>query len=350
MDKFKIGNTFVGKNSPCFVVAELSGNHHGKFNRAKNMILKAKEAGANAIKLQTFKEDTLTLNSNRNDFKIKKSSPWKDKKNLWNLYKKASTPWKWHKKLFQLAKKLRIEIFSSPFDESAVDFLEKLGCAAYKIASAEINHIPLLEKVAKTRKPVILSIGLARLLDIKLAIKTLRKNGCKKIAILQCVSAYPSPMNEQNIKLIPYIKSFFHVVSGLSDHTLGSTAALTSVALGGSILEKHFNLDDNVKTVDYFFSLKTDNFKKMVKQIRDVELALGKRVFQVSKSSKKNFNSRRSIYVSQTIQKGEIISRKNIKIVRPNFGLHPKYFQKILGKKANRKLEEGMRLKLNYCK
>ena len=204
--KFKIGKTYVGDNSPCFVVAELSGNHNGEFSRAKKMLIKAKQSGANAVKLQTYKPETITLNSNRKDFLIGKKSPWKIKKNFWSLYKNAFTPWEWHQKLFSLAKKLKIEIFSSPFDETAVDLLEKLRCPAYKIASAEINHIPLLERVAKTKKPVILSKGLATQNDIDLALKTLKKNGCKKIIILQCVSSYPSPINEQNLRLIPIIK------------------------------------------------------------------------------------------------------------------------------------------------
>ncbi len=347
---FKIGKTTVGEGAPCFVVAELSGNHNGNINRAKKMIIKAKEAGANAVKLQTYTADTITLKSNKNDFKIGKNSPWNKKKNLWSLYNKAFTPWEWHKELFKLSKKINIEIFSSPFDESAVTFLEKLKCPAYKIASAEINHIPLLEKVAQTKKPVILSIGLASIKDISLALKTLKENGTKKIAILQCVSSYPSPLHHQNLKLIPHIKRKYKVVSGLSDHTLGTTAAITSVAIGGSIVEKHFNLNDKTKTVDSFFSLKNNHFKLMIKKIRDTEISLGKETFNIDKSSKKNFYSRRSIYVSKTILKNQKITKSNIKVVRPNFGLHPMYFKKILGKKSNRKLEAGMRFKLSYCK
>jgi len=346
--KFKIGQTTIGENTPCFVVAELSGNHNGDFNRVKKMILKAKKAGANAIKLQTYTADTITLNSNKSDFKIIKNTPWKNHGNLWNLYNSAFTPWKWHKKIFKLARKLKIEIFSSPFSESAVELLENLNCSAYKIASAEINHIPLLEKVAKTKKPVILSIGLANLSDIKIAISTLKKNGCRKIAILQCVSSYPSPIKEQNLIKIKDIKKKFNVVSGLSDHTIGTTSALASVALGGSIVEKHFNLDDTKKTVDSFFSLREKDFKIMVRKIRDVELAIGKVNYNISKSSRKNLNSRRSIYVSKQINKGEIISKDNIRVIRPGFGLHPKFYKKILGKKVNKKLTIGTRFKLNY--
>ena len=346
--KFKIGKTVIGENEPCFIVAELSGNHNGDFRRIKKMILKAKEAGVDAIKLQTYTADTITLNSNKNDFKIIKKTPWKNHGNLWNLYNSAYTPWEWHKKIFKFARKLKIEIFSSPFSESAVELLENLNCSAYKIASAEINHIPLLEKVAKTKKPVILSIGLANLSDIRVALKTLKKNGCKKIAILQCVSSYPSPIEEQNLIKIKNIKKRFNVVAGLSDHTIGTSSALASAALGASIIEKHFNLDDTKKTVDSFFSLKKKDFKIMVKKIREIELAIGKVTYNISKSSKKNLNSRRSIYVSKQINKGGIISKDNIRVVRPSFGLHPKFFKKILGKKVNRKLMEGTRLNLNY--
>tara|TARA_Y100000590_G_scaffold470159_1_gene662418 strand:+ start:21536 stop:22585 length:1050 start_codon:yes stop_codon:yes gene_type:complete len=348
--KFKIGKTYVGDNSPCFVVAELSGNHNGEFSRAKKMLIKAKQSGANAVKLQTYKPETITLNSNRKDFLIGKKSPWKIKKNFWSLYKNAFTPWEWHQKLFSLAKKLKIEIFSSPFDETAVDLLEKLRCPAYKIASAEINHIPLLERVAKTKKPVILSKGLATQNDIDLALKTLKKNGCKKIIILQCVSSYPSPINEQNLRLIPIIKKKYKVLSGLSDHTLGSIAALTSVALGGSVLEKHFNLNDNTKTVDSFFSLNNNDFKKMVEGIRDVETSLGKSVFKIDKSSMENFYSRRSIYVSEKILKNQLITTKNVKVVRPGYGLEPKFLKKILGKRSKKNLIPGTRFKLSYCK
>ena len=346
--KFKIGKTTVGENSPNFIVAELSGNHNGKFQRIKKMIYEAKKAGANAVKLQTYTPDTITLKSNKKDFKIIKNTPWRKKGNLWNLYNSAYTPWHWHKKIFILARKLNLEIFSSPFDESAVDLLESLNCSAYKIASAEINHVPLLIKVAKTKKPIILSIGLADLKNIKFALKILRNNGCSKIAILQCVSAYPAPLNEQNLKTIKNIKDKFKVVSGLSDHSIGIGSAIASLVLGGSIIEKHFNLDGKMKTVDSFFSLDVKNFRKMVKEIRSTESALGKVSYDITTSSKKNLNSKRSIYVSKKINKGDKISQYNVKVVRPSFGLHPKFYNKILGKKVSKTLSEGSRFKLNY--
>ena len=345
---FKIGKVSIGSNQPCAIVAELSGNHGGDFKRIKKLITEAKKSGADLIKLQTYTPDTITLKSDKKDFQITKKTPWKKNKNLWSLYNKAQTPLLWHKEIFKLCKKIGIDVFSSPFDEEAVDMLQELNCPAYKIASAEITHIPLIEKIAKTKKPVILSIGLANLSDINLAVKTLKKNGCKDICILQCVSSYPSPLSEQNLSLIPLIKKKFGLVSGLSDHTTGTTAALTSVALGASIVEKHFNLDDKKKTVDSFFSLGGLGFKAMIKEIRKVESTIGNAKFQVSRSSKQNLNSRRSIYISRKIKKGEKITLKNIKVVRPSFGLHPKYFKKILGKKINRTLNLGDRLKIEY--
>ena len=247
-------------------------------------------------------------------------------------------------------KKNNIEIFSSPFDESAVDFLEKLNCPAYKIASPEINHIPLIKKVAKTKKPVIISTGLANFEDIKLALKTLKKNGCNKIAILQCVTSYPAPLAEQNLKIIPDIQKKFKVLSGLSDHTVGNVSALTSVALGGSIVEKHFTFNEKLKTVDSFFSSNLEAFKNMVKKIREVELTLGKIHYNISKTSKKHLKGRRSIYASKLINKGEKLTKKNLKIVRPNFGLHPKFFSKILGKISKRRLTKGTPLRIKYLK
>ena len=231
-----------------------------------------------------------------------------------------------------------------------MDFLEDLNCPAYKIASPEINHVPLLEKVAKTKKPVILSKGLAKLADIILAVKVLRNNGCKKIAILQCVSSYPAPLEDQNLKTIIDLKKKFKVMSGLSDHTENNISAITSVALGGSIVEKHFNISDNTNTVDSFFSADYGKFKNLVRNIRQTEKTIGKISYQISKSSKKHLVGRRSIYVSKNIKKGEKISLKNIKVVRPAFGLHPKYKKKILGKVLKRSLEAGSRLKLNYLK
>jgi len=348
--KIKIGQIYLGHNLPCFVVAEMSGNHNGKISRALKIIHSAKKAGANAVKLQTYTADSITLKSNRKDFIISRDSPWFKKKNLWNLYKFAHTPIEWHKRLFQEAKKMKIEIFSSPFDESAVDFLEKLNCPAYKIASPEINHIPLLEKVAKTKKPVILSTGLSTYKDIKLAIKTIRSFGNNKIIVLKCTTAYPSELKEQNLLTIPDMKKKFKVLVGFSDHTKGKIASISTVALGANIIEKHFNLDDKTKTVDSFFSVGEKFFGDMVQDIRDIEKSLGKVSYEISKKSKKSLKAKRSIYVTKDILKGNKIDKKNIKVIRPGYGLAPIYFKKILGRRVNNNLKRGDRMLLKNIK
>ena len=347
---FQFGKLKIGSKHPCLIVAEMSGNHGGKISRAIKIIHAAKKAGASAVKLHTYSADSITLKSNNKDFIISKDSPWYKKKNLWNLYKYAYTPIEWHKRLFQEAKKIKIEIFSSPFDESAVDFLEKLNCPAYKIASPEINHIPLLEKVAKTKKPVILSTGLSTYKDIKLAIKTIRSFGNNKIIVLKCTTAYPSELKEQNLLNIPDMKKKFKVLVGFSDHTKGKIASISTVALGANIIEKHFNLDDKTKTVDSFFSVGEKFFGDMVQDIRDIEKSLGKVSYEISKKSKKSLKAKRSIYVTKDILKGNKIDKKNIKIIRPGYGLPPIYFKKILGRRVNNNLKRGDRMLLKNIK
>ncbi len=347
MKRFKIGKKFIGISDPCFIVAEISANHGGKISNAIKIIQHAARIGVDAVKLQTYNADSITLNSNKKDFLIPKKSPWSKEKNLWNLYKKGHTPWSWHKKLFNEAKKNNLEIFSSPFDEKSVDLLEKLGCVAYKIASPEINHIPLLIKVAKTKKPVILSTGLSRLYDIKFAISVLKKNGCKNIILLKCTTDYPAKIEEANLNTLKDYKKRFNVIPGFSDHTKGKIAAISSIALGAKLLEKHFSLKDK-KSLDDFFSMNYIEFAKMIKEIRDVEKIIGKISYDIAKGAKVHFKGRRSIYISKDIRKGEILTKDNIKIVRPNYGLHPMYFNKILGKKIKRSLKAGSRMKLSY--
>ena len=347
---FQFGKLKIGSKHPCLIVAEMSGNHGGKISRAIKIIHAAKKAGASAVKLQTYSADSITLKSNNKDFIISKDSPWYKKKNLWNLYKYAYTPIEWHKILFQEARNIKLEIFSSPFDEDAVDFLEKLNCPAYKIASPEINHIPLLEKVAKTKKPVILSTGLAMYGDIKLAIKTIRSFGNNKIVVLKCTTAYPSELKEQNLLTIPDIKKKFRVLTGFSDHTKGKIAAISTIALGAKVIEKHFNLDDKKKTVDSFFSVGEKFLRDMTKDIRNVEKSLGKVSYKISKLSRKNLNAKRSIYVTRDIIKGHKIDKNNIKIIRPGYGLSPKYFKKIIGCRVNNHLKRGDRMLLKNIK
>ena len=346
---FKIGNRLVGEDSKSLIIAEISANHNNEFKTIKKLINAAKTNGADIIKIQTYTADTLTIKSNKKDFQIKKKNPWSHNKNLWNLYKKAETSQKLTSKIFQYSRSVGMEIFSSPFDIGAVDFLEKLKCPAYKIASPEINHIPLIERVAKTKKPIIISLGLAKKNDINLALKTIRKIGNNKITLLQCVSSYPAPIDEQNIKSISKIKKKYKTLSGLSDHTKGFISAVSAVVMGAKVIEKHFNLSKN-KSVDSFFSSNEKEFKMMVDNIRLAEATLGNGKIEISKSSKDNFNSRRSIYVSKDIAKNEIITENNIKIVRPNHGLHPKFYKYVLNKKSNTKLKIGDRFKLKYVK
>jgi len=346
---FKIGNKFIGKDHRSIIVAEISANHNKNFNTIKRLIKSAKKSGADLIKIQTYTAETLTINSKKKDFLIKKNNSWSKDKYLWNLYKKAETPKSLTSKIFNYSRSIGIDVFSSPFDIDAVNFLEKLRCPAYKIASPEINHIPLIERVAETKKPIILSLGLSNINDIDLAIKTIRKKGNSKIVLLQCVSSYPASIKEQNIKSILEIEKKYNVLCGLSDHTLGFIASVSAVAIGAKLIEKHFNLTNN-KSVDSFFSTNEKEFKKMTDNIRLIESSLGSGKIEISKSSKKNFNSRRSIYVSKNIEKGEIITNNNIKIVRPNYGLHPKFYNFILNKKSNTSLKIGDRFKLKYVK
>ena len=346
---FNIGNTFVGENNKCLIIAEISANHNNNFDTIKKLINSAKKHGADIIKIQTYTADTLTIKSNKKDFQIKKKNPWSKNKNLWNLYKKAETSQQLTSEIFKFSRSINMEIFSSPFDIHAVDFLEKINCPAYKIASPEINHIPLIERVAKTKKPIILSLGLANQRDIDLALKTIKKIGNNKIILLQCVSSYPAPINEQNIKSISAIIKKYKTICGLSDHTKGFIASASAVTMGAKVIEKHFNLSNN-KSVDSFFSSTEKEFKIMTDNIRLTEASLGSGKIEISKSSKDNFNSRRSIYVSKNIEKGEVINEHNIKIVRPNHGLHPKFYKYVLNKISNTNLKIGDRFKLRYVK
>lgn len=344
--KIKIGKKNIN-NGKTFFVAEMSANHNGSLKKAKEIIKKAKIAGADAIKLQTYSADSITLNSNKKDFRLthKSASPWKKYKNFYQLYKKASTPLSWHNELFSFAKKNSLEIFSSPFDTNSVDFLENLGCVAYKIASPEITHIPLLERVAKTNKPIIISTGVAELNDIKLAIETVKKKGNNKIILLKCDSSYPAEIKNSNLPGIKYLSKKFKVLVGYSDHTKGSASAIASLMLGSCLIEKHLKLE-NSKSPDAFFSETPSSFKKIVDDIKSLEKVLKEKTYIISKESKNNFKAKRSIYVSKKVKPSEKVSSKNIRIVRPSFGLHPKFYSKIIGKKFNKSKESGERLKI----
>jgi pseudaminic acid synthase len=330
-----------------FIIAELSANHNGSINTAIETIRAAKRAGADAIKLQTYTADTLTIDSKKSDFIINNGSIW-DGKNFYELYQEAFTPWEWHARLFEVAKEEGLVCFSSPFDKTAVDFLEDLEVPCYKIASFEITDIPLIEYVASKDKPIILSTGIATLEDIELALNTIRSVGDNEIALLKCTSSYPAPLDEANLTMIQDFKNRFGVTSGLSDHTLGSTAAVVATCLGAKIIEKHFILDRSIGGPDASFSLDEKEFTQMVQEVRDAEKAIGKVSYELTEKQQAGKAFSRSLYVVEDIKKGEKFTEENIRSIRPGFGLHPKYYKKIMGKMAKTTLKKGDRLTFNF--
>ena len=346
----KINNKKIGLNFKPFIVAELSGNHKGSINRALSIIRAAKNSGADAIKIQTYTPDDITLNLKTKDFIINnKHGPW-NKKKLYDLYVDAHTPLKWHKKIFQYAKKQKLICFASVFSERRVEFLEKLGCPAYKIASFENNHYPLIEKVLKTKKPVIVSTGMLRLKEIEDLIRFIKKFRKKNFAILKCSSAYPSKFEDVNINSINYLrKKFKNIEIGFSDHTKGISASCAAVALGATIIEKHLILD-NKKTVDSSFSITPQELKELVKTSKEIWQSLGKVDFTHGKNEENNKKLKRSIFVIKNIEKGDYFTKENVGIIRPGHGLKTEYFDKILGKISNKKLIKGIPFKLEYLK
>lgn len=335
--EFKIGEKIIGGDKT-FIIAELSANHNQDINVALELIEKAKEAGADAIKLQTYTADTITLNSDKEDFQIKGGTNW-DGETLYSLYSKAFTPWEWTPKLMNKANELGMELFSSPFDVTAVDHLESHNCPAYKVASLEVSDHILLKKIAKTGKPVIISSGGASLDDLESAINVLRSNGTKNIVMLKCTVAYPANPKDANLNTMVNMKETFNVIPGLSDHTLGPTVPIVSVSLGGKVIEKHFTLSRESGSVDDSFSLIPSEFKEMVDFVRIAEKTLGSIKYGGVKSEESSKKYRRSLYTTKKIKKGEIITSDNIKSVRPGNGLHTKYYDSILGKKSRCDIE-----------
>ncbi len=323
-----------------FIIAELSANHNQDFDVAVKTIKAMAKCGADAVKLQTYTPDTITLDCDNEYFKIKQGTIW-DGQKFYDLYKSAYTPWEWHKDLQKVAHDQGLIFFSTPFDFTAVDFLEDLDVPAHKIASFEINDIPLIEYVASKGKPVIISTGIATLTDIELAVNTCKKADNEQIALLKCTSSYPAPPEEMNVKTIPNLAETFNVISGLSDHTLGSAVTVASVALGAKIVEKHVILDRNIGGPDAAFSMEPDDFKKMVDDIRVVEKALGKVSYSLSEKSKKNRELSRSLFVVEDIKTGEELTEKNVRSIRPGYGMHTKHYQDILGKKVKCDIERG---------
>jgi pseudaminic acid synthase len=329
-----------------FVIAELSANHNGSLATAIETIRAAKRSGADAIKFQTYTADTLTLDCDESDFVIKGGTIW-DGKKLYDLYKEAYTPWEWHAQLFEVAKEEGLVCFSSPFDKTAVDFLETLHCPIYKIASFEITDIPLIEYVAKQGKPIIISTGIASYKDIHLAVETCRKVGNDNITLLKCTSSYPAPVAEANLAMMQQLAIDFKVKIGLSDHTLGSTVPVIATALGAEVIEKHFILDRSIGGPDASFSMNEIEFTAMVKAIREAEVAVGTTSYELSPKQVAGKDFSRSLYVAKAIKKGDIITESTIRSVRPGFSLHPKHLPEILGKTAKRDLKKGERISLS---
>ncbi len=339
----------IGPKAPVFIIAEISGNHNHSIKRAYKIIDAAAKAKVDAVKLQTYTADTLTIDCDNKYFQIRTNKAWKGQ-TLHSLYQKAYTPWEWQPKLKKYAESKGLLCFSTPFDETAVDFLEKMDVQLYKIASFEIIDIPLLEKIGKTRKPVIMSRGMASIPEINLALNTLRINGCPQIALLHCVSAYPAKSEEMNLLTIPDIQKRFNVITGLSDHTLGINAAIASVSLGASIIEKHVTLCHADGGPDAGFSLEPGELKKMVDGIQDVEKSLGKPSYKVGSDESQNIVFRRSLFAVKDIEKGAKITRDNVRSIRPGHGLAPKYLSTIINKKSIRKIKRGTPLTRDLIK
>ena len=327
-------------NDGTYIIAELSANHGGKIEIAKETIKAAKEIGANAIKLQTYTADTITIDCDNEDFIIKGGTLWDDKK-LYDLYKEAFLPWEWHEELFNYARSIDIDIFSSPFDKSAVDFLEQFNPNAYKIASFEITDYELIRYTASKMKPIIISTGIATIEEIQDAVDICRSEGNDEIVLLKCTSAYPAPLEDANLNMIPSLSNTFNVISGFSDHTLGSTAPIAAVCLGAKVIEKHFILDKSIGGPDADFSMDKEEFTDMVKAIRETEKLLGKIDYSMTEKKKKSRQFSRSLYVAKDIKKGEVFTSENIRSVRPGYGMHPKYLNEILGTVALKDYEFG---------
>ena len=338
----KTADRIIGKEHSVFIVAEISSNHGQDFNQAAALIKKAKECGADAVKFQTCTPDTLTINVDNKYFKIK--HPEWGGQTLYNLYKKAYIPWKWLKKLKKIADDLGIIFFSTAFDKTAVDFLEEIEVPMHKIASFELVDLPLIEYMAKTKKPLIMSTGTATISEIEEAVNTAKRAGAKDIILLKCVSSYPANPDEMNLNTIPHMQKLFDCPIGLSDHTLGIGISVAAISLGARVVEKHFTLSRKIETPDSFFSIEPQELKELVENIRIVEKSLGKVHYGLTNGEKKNLIFRRSLFVVENIKKGEVFTEDNVKSIRPSNGLKPKYLKIILGRKASRDIRRGIPL------
>jgi len=346
LKEIRIGNHIISDRSPVFIVAELSANHNKDFKLALKSLDAIKESGADAVKVQTYRPDSITIDSEKEMFRTREDSLWSGIK-LYDLYKKGSLPYEWHSELQSYAEKLGLVFFSSPFDDKDVDFLETLNIPAYKIASMEITDIPLISYVASKGKPIILSSGIATKEDIQLAIDTCLKEKNDKLILLKCTSSYPTPPEDAHLNNILWLKNNFNIPIGLSDHTKDIIAPIVAVTLGAKLIEKHFILDKSIESLDAGFSLDRIEFSKMVASIREAEQLLGKHDYMVTEKMEIAKKSSRSVFVIKKIDSGMVFSKDNIKVIRPGFGIHPKYYKQILGKKAARDLEAGSPLSLD---
>ena len=322
----------ISENSPTFIIAEMSANHLMDFDRAVEIMKAAKQAGADAIKIQTYTPDTITLDCDDECFQITQGTLW-DGTTLHKLYQTAYTPWEWQPKLQTIAKELGLTFFSSPFDLTAVDFLEEMDVPAYKIASFEINDIPMIRKIARLHKPMIFATGIAHMADIELALKTCKEEGNEQVILLKCISSYPTPYEDINLKTIPSMKETFDCITGLSDHSMGHAVAVGAVALGAKVVEKHLTLSRADKGADGAFSMEPLEFKEMVDNIRIVEKALGRVTYELSEKQTREREHSRSLFVAKNMKAGEIFTPENLRSVRPGCGLHTKYYEELLGKK-----------------
>ncbi|ATC81550.1 MULTISPECIES: pseudaminic acid synthase [Pseudoalteromonas] len=343
-----IGGRKVGPQFPPYIIAELSANHNGDIKRAMQILEMAKHSGADAIKIQTYTQDTLTINCDKPEFKIK-GGLWNGR-TLYDLYTEAHMPWEWHKPLFEKANELGITIFSSPFDYTAVDMLEELGAPAYKIASFEAIDLPLIEYVAKTGKPMIISTGMANEKEIREAVDAAKNAGCKELVVLHCVSGYPAPAEDYNLSTIPDMAKRFAVLTGLSDHTIDNTTAITSVALGACLIEKHVTLDRKGGGPDDSFSLEEPELTQLCRDSKTAWQALGKVNYQRKKSEEGNMVFRRSLYAVKDIEEGEYFTTENVRSIRPGYGLAPKYLNDVIGKRSKIAIKKGTPLSLELTK
>ncbi len=341
-----LGNKTIGKDYPPYLIAEMSGNHNQSLDRALEIVRAAYESGANAVKLQTYTADTMTIDLREGDFYISdKNSLWYGK-SLYELYEMAYTPWNWHKPIMDLCKDLGMDCISTPFDESAVDFLEELGVPYYKIASFENTDLPLIKKVAQTGKPIIISTGMASLSDLEELVATCRDNGCNDIILLKCTSSYPATPENSNVRTIPHLAQLFNVQVGLSDHSLGSGVAVASIAMGATVVEKHFTLSRSEGGVDSAFSMEPAEFKNLSEEILKGWQALGVVHYGTSRSEIASTKFKRSIYIVEDIKKGTTLDIKNMRRIRPGGGLKSRYYEQVLGKKAIRDIKKGTPLSL----